>query len=72
MNILRRIPRRQLKLMVVLISLLLVAGSYFFGFQRLNKKAEALKKENITLTSERNELLERTEIKRLWKKRLKQ
>lgn len=63
MNILRRIPRRQLKLMVVLISLLLVAGSYFFGFQRLNKKAEALKKENITLTSERNELLEKNRNK---------
>lgn len=63
MNIIKKTPQKQVKLILVLVTLLIVVLSYFFGFQKFNKKAELLERENRTLTSERNELLEKNRNK---------
>lgn len=60
MGILKKLPQKQVKLIIVLVSLLIVACAYFFGFQRFNKKAELIRKENISLTTQRNELMEKS------------
>lgn len=60
MDILKKLPQKQVKLIIVLVSLLIVACAYFFGFQRFNKKAELIRKENISLTTQRNELMEKS------------
>lgn len=56
MEILRKIPQKQVKFILVLFTLIIVVPSYFFGQQKYSKKAELLKKENINLTNEMNEL----------------
>lgn len=63
MDIIKKLPQKQVKLILVLVTLLIVVFSYFFGFQKFNKKADLLQKENRTLTSERNELLEKNRNK---------
>ena len=55
-----KIPRKQLKLILVLATLLLLACSYFFGFNKFNRMADDLKKENKTLLAHKNELLEKS------------
>lgn len=59
MDISKKIPHKQLKLLIVLATLLTVVCSYYFGFQKYNKKAELLEKENRTLTVQRNELIDK-------------
>jgi len=59
MGILKNLPQKQVKLIIILFSLIIVVCSYFFGFQRFNKKAELIRKENISLTAQKNELLEK-------------
>lgn len=63
MEILKKIPQKQVKFILVLLTLIIVVCSYFFGQQKYSKKAELLKKENISLTNEMNELQQKNRNK---------
>lgn len=63
MDLLKKIPQRQVKRFLILITLLIIAASYFFGYQKFSKKTDLLIDENRTLTSERNELQQKNNNK---------
>lgn len=59
METLKKITQKQVKLVIVLVTLIIVVFSYFFGYQKFNSKAEILDRENKTLISNKNELKEK-------------
>lgn len=56
MEKLKQLPQRQLKLILILVTLILIVGSYFFGYQKFSNKAEQLDRENKMLINQRIEL----------------
>lgn len=54
------LPQKQLKLIIILLTLILIVGSYFFGYQRFSNKAEQLDKENKLLINQRMELQQKS------------
>lgn len=63
MKILKKIPHKQLKPILMLVTLIIVVSSYFFGYQKYSGKAELLEKENKVLINDRNELQEKNKNK---------
>ncbi|NLO08995.1 MAG: hypothetical protein GX129_03895 [Clostridiales bacterium] len=60
MEKLKQIPQKQLKLILILVTLILVVCSYFFGYQKFSSKAEKLEKENKILINNRIELQQKS------------
>lgn len=59
MEILKKIPQKQIKLIIVLVTLVIIVFSYFFGYRKYDNKAEIINKENRLLISSKNELKEK-------------
>lgn len=63
MEKLKQIPQKQLKLILILVTLIIVVCSYYFGYQKYSSMAEVLDKENKVLITNRNELQEKNRNK---------